>query len=278
MVSTSELKDLARCCVHTFTTKPWTLRQCIDGYRRAGIPAISVWRNVLEETPAKEAGKMLRDAGMRVPALFRGGFFTAHGAADRQKAIDENRRCIEEAREIGAGMVVLVVGATPGMPLAEARRQVAGAIGTILLDAQAANMKLAIEPLHPVYAAERSCINRVAEAREICQKLKHPLLGIAIDTYHVWWDPNLAEEIALAGTQGTLFGFHVSDWRVDTRHLLNDRGLMGEGCIDIRQIRGWVEKAGFTGFIEVEIFSDQYWAMDQQRYLELITQAYLKHV
>jgi sugar phosphate isomerase/epimerase len=221
---------------------------------------------------------MLRDAGMRVPALFRGGFFTAHGAADRQKAIDENRRCITEASEIGAGMVVLVVGATPGMPLAEARRQVAGAIATILPDAQAANMKLAIEPLHPMYAADRSCINRVSEAREICQKLRHPLLGIAIDTYHVWWDPNLAEEIALAGAQDTLFGFHVSDWRVDTRHQLNDRGLMGEGCIDIRQIRTWVEKAGFNGFIEVEIFSDQYWAMDQQRYLELITQAYLQHV
>ena len=186
-----------------------------------------------------------------------------------------NRTCVDEAREIGAEMIVLVVGAVPGMPLAEARKQVAEGIDAVLPYAAAAGVKVAIEPLHPMYAADRSCINRMAEAREICAQLKHPMLGIAADVYHIWWDPDLETEIDLAGKNKTLFGFHVCDWRVDTRHFLNDRGLMGDGCIDIRTIRGWVEATGFRGFNEVEIFSDQYWAMDQNEYLKLIREAYL---
>jgi sugar phosphate isomerase/epimerase len=145
----------------------------------------------------------------------------------------------------------------------------------VLDHAKAANVKLAIEPLHPMYAADKSCINRMAEARGVCEKLRHPMLGIAVDVYHVWWDPDLKEEIALAGQQGTLFAFHVCDWRTDTRHLLTDRGLMGDGCINLRAIRGWVEEAGFRGFNEVEVFSEQYWAMEQAAYVDLIRQAYL---
>jgi sugar phosphate isomerase/epimerase len=270
-----QLKDLSRCAIHTQTNKPWTLPQCIAGYRKAGIDAISVWRHTLEPTGAKTAGKMLRDAGMRVPALVRGGFFAAGDAAGRQTAIDANFVCIDEAREIGAEMIVLVVGAVPGMPLEDARRQVADGIAAVLPHAASAGVKLAIEPLHPMYAADKSCINRMAEAREVCEQLKHPMLGIAVDVYHVWWDPDLRAEISLAGAQRTLFGFHVCDWRVDTRHLLTDRGLMGDGCIDIRTIRGWVEEAGFRGYNEVEVFSDQYWAMDQDQYVERIRRAYL---
>jgi sugar phosphate isomerase/epimerase len=271
----SPLTDLSRCTVHTITTKPWSLRQCIDGYSRIGVKGISVWRNALEAIGPREAGKMLRDAGMTVPALVRGGFFPALEPQHRQSAIDLNRTCIDEAREIGAEMVVLVVGAVPGMPLAEARKQVAEGINAVLPHAAAAGVKLAIEPLHPMYAADRSCINRMAEAREICEQLNHPMLGIAADVYHIWWDPDLKSEIELAGKNKTLFAFHVCDWRVETRHFLNDRGLMGDGCIDIPTIRGWVEKAAFLGFNEVEIFSDQYWAMDQNEYLNLIREAYL---
>ena len=221
---------------------------------------------------------MLRDAGMHVPALVRGGFFVAADAAGRRAAIDVNRECLDEAAEIGAEMVVLVVGAAPGIPLPEARRLVTNGIAAILDEAQARNVKLAIEPLHPMYAADRSCINRMAEARRVCEELRHPMLGIAIDVYHVWWDPDLEREIALAGQQKTLFAFHVCDWKPDTRHLLTDRGLMGEGCIDIRTIRSWVERAGFTGAIEVEIFSEKYWAMDQDHYVSQIREAFLRHV
>jgi sugar phosphate isomerase/epimerase len=274
----AELNDLSRCAIHTQTNKPWSLEQCIAGYREAGIGAVSVWRHTLEATGAKAAGKMLRDAGMRVPALVRGGFFVAPDAAGRQAALGANLACIDEAREIGAEMIVLVCGAMPGMALDQARQQVADGIAALLPHAASAGVRLAIEPLHPMYAADKSCINRMAEARDICQKLKHPMLGIAVDVYHVWWDPDLRSEIALAGKQKTLFGFHVCDWRVDTRHLLTDRGLMGDGCIDIRTIRGWVEEAGFHGYNEVEVFSEQYWAMDQAQYVEKIRRAYLESV
>src|SRR5665213_361106 len=171
-------------------------------------------------------------------------------------------------------MAVLVVGAVAGQALEDGRKQVAEGIAEILDHAQAANVKLAIEPLHPMYAADKSCINRMAEARAVCELLPHPMLGIAVDIYHVWWDPDLQAEIAWAGKNGKLFGFHVCDWRADTRHLLTDRGLMGDGCIDLRTIRGWVEDAGFKGYNEVEVFSEQYWAMDQREYLQLIRRAY----
>ncbi len=272
------LIDLSRCAVHTQTNKPWTLRQCIDGYTRAGIRGISVWREVIHPIGMHEAGKMLRDAGMHVPALVRGGFFVSSDPAKRQKAIDDNKLCIDEAKAIGAEMVVLVVGAEPGLPLVEARKQVTEGMVACLDHATANNVKLAIEPLHPMYAADRSCVNRMHEAREICQKLQHPLVGIACDVYHVWWDPDLQREIELAGEQKTLFAFHVCDWRVNTRDLLNDRGLMGEGCIPLRTIRGWVEATGFNGFNEVEIFSTDYWAMDQDQYVQKIAAAYRQYV
>lgn len=271
------LADLSKCAVHTQTNKPWTLQQCCDAYVEAGIPAVSVWRQVIEPIGIAAAARIVRAAGLTVPALVRGGFFPASAGAARQAAIDTNKTCIDEAQALGADQVVLVVGAVPGMPLSEARRQVADGIGACLDHAQAAGVKLAIEPLHPMYAADKSCVNRMAEAREICDQLQHPLVGMAVDVYHVWWDPDLEREIALAGAADRIFGFHVCDWRVETRDLLTDRGLMGDGCIDIRQIRGWVEAAGFCGWNEVEVFSADYWAMDQTHYVNRITAAYLAH-
>jgi sugar phosphate isomerase/epimerase len=135
-------------------------------------------------------------------------------------------------------------------------------------------VKLSIEPLHPMYAGDKSCVNRMAEAREICEQLQSKWLGIACDVYHVWWDPDLDREIELAGQQGTLLGFHVCDWRLNTRHMLTDRGLMGDGCIDVPGLRAKVEAAGFDGFNEVEVFSEEYWAMDQATYLQLILERY----
>ena len=173
---------------------------------------------------------------------------------------------------------MLVVGAVPGLPLDEARKQIADGIAACLPHAEAVGVKLSIEPLHPMYAADKSCINRMAEARAVCERLDHPMLGIAVDVYHVWWDPDLANEIALVGKQGRLFGFHVCDWRVETRHLLTDRGLMGDGCIDLRTIRQQVTDAGFDGLIEVEVFSETYWAKDQTEYLSRVVDAYQRYV
>jgi len=273
-----QLNDLSRCAVHTMTNKPWTLRQCVDAYARAGIGGISVWRNVIEPIGAAEAGKLLRDNNLRVPALVRGGFFPATTADARSRAVDVNRACIDEAREIGAEMVVLVCGAVPGMSLEDARKQVTEGIAEILPQARAANVKLAIEPLHPMYAADRSCVCRMTDARRICQQLRDPLVGIAADVFHIWWDSDLQKEIKLAGELGILFAFHVCDWRVQMRDMLNDRGLMGDGVIDLRTLRGWVEDAGFNGFNEVEVFSEEYWKMDQADYVTLITERYLKCV
>jgi sugar phosphate isomerase/epimerase len=273
----AKLTDLSRCAIHTFTNKPWTLEECIAGYARAGIGALSVWRETIEPIGSKAAAKILADSGMKVSALVRGGFFTGANAKPRQQAIDENWTFLDQARDIGARMLVLVVGATPGVPLSEGRRQVTDGVAAILPHAESLGIKLAIEPLHPVYAAGRSCINRVKEARLVCEALANPMVGIAVDVYHVWWDADLEAEIALAGRQKQLFAFHISDWRIQTRDLLNDRGLMGDGCIDIRGIRGWIEDAGFDGLIEVEIFSKEFWAMDQNQFVEMICRAYLTH-
>ena len=278
----NEIHDLSRCAIHTLTNKPWTLAQCCEQYARAGLGGVSIWRDVVDPEERgvglDEAVRIVRGSGLSVPAYVRGGFFPGSEPAKRHQAVDRNRRILDEAAALGAEQVVLVVGAEPGLPLAEARRQVAAGIAECLPHAEVVGVKLSIEPLHPMYAADKSCVNRMAEAREICDELDHPMLGIAVDVYHVWWDPELAREIQRAGEKNRLFGFHVCDWRVDTRHLLTDRGLMGEGCIEIRAIRDLMERAGFCGYHEVEIFSQAHWEQDQEAYLKQIVESYRRSV
>ncbi len=236
---------------------------------------MTVWRQHLEPFGPKEAGVMIRDAELTPVSLCRGGFFPAKSRRARREALDENRKAIDEAWELGVPIVVLVCGAVPGMPLADARRQIAEGIAELLDHAKAAQVLLSIEPLHPMYAADRSAINTLKQANDIVEALKSPWVGVTVDVYHLWWDPDLEKEVHRAAK--SILSFHVSDWRTPTRDLLNDRGLMGEGCINISQIRRWVEAAGFTGFIEVEILSNTYWAMDQPGYVERIKRAYLDH-
>jgi sugar phosphate isomerase/epimerase len=275
MTSATPLTDFSRLCLHTMTTRPWKLREAIDGYTRADVPAITVWRQALEPYGAAEAGRMLRGSGLRVVSLCRGGFFAARDGARRQAAIDDNLRAIDEARVIGAPLIVLVCGAVPGLPLAEAQRQIEDGIAAILPKAQAANVKLAIEPLHPMYADTRSAITTLKQANDIVERLNHPNLGVTVDVFHVWWDPELAMQIKRAAPW--IFSFHTCDWKVEMSDMLNDRGLMGEGCIDLRGLRGMVEATGFAGAIEVEIFSNHYWALEQRQFVEQIKQAYLNH-
>jgi sugar phosphate isomerase/epimerase len=259
-------------CIHTMTTKPWPLAEAIDAYVRAGVPAITVWRQHLEPYGAKEAGRRLRDAELSVASLCRGGFFPAKEKADRQKAIDDNFRAVDEAAEIGAPLIVLVCGAVPGMPLADAREQILDGIAEVLPHAQSCGVMLGIEPLHPMYAADRSAVNTLKQANDMVARLGSPWVGVTVDVYHLWWDSELEREIQRAGK--SILSFHVCDWRTQTRDFLNDRGLMGEGCIDIPRIRHWVEAAGFTGWIEVEIFSNELWAGDQYTYLDRVIKAY----
>lgn len=269
------LSDLSRLCMHTMTTKPWSLKEAVDGYARAGVPAITVWRQHLDPIGLAEAAVILRDSGLKVVSLCRGGFFPAHSAENRQHAIDDNRRAIDEAHAIGAPLIVLVCGAVPGLPLDTARKQIADGIAAVLPHAASAGVKLAIEPLHPMYADSRSAINTLEQANDMVAAIASDQLGVTIDVYHLWWDPKLELQIRRAGN--TIFSFHVCDWRTPTRDILNDRGLMGEGCINIREIRSWVENTGFAGPIEVEIFSNEYWSIDQFAFVESIKSAYLKH-
>lgn len=269
--------DLSRLCIHTATTRPWGIEEAVGRYAAAGVAGITVWRTAFAQRTPAAVGALARDHGLSVVSLCRGGFFPAASAAERSGAIDENRRCIDEAAEVGAPHVVLVCGSVPGQPLSESRRQITDGIAAVLAHASAAKVRLALEPLHPMYAADRSAVSTVGQARAICGELASPWLGIALDVYHTWWDERLEDEIRACGRDGTLFAFHISDWRTPTVDLLEDRGLMGEGCIPIRQIRGWVEAAGFRGFNEVEIFSRRLWAGDQARFLEDIKAAYLAH-
>ncbi|MEM7699253.1 MAG: sugar phosphate isomerase/epimerase family protein [Verrucomicrobiota bacterium] len=272
------MKDFSKLCIHTITTRDWSIEEAIDRYAEAGVAGITVWRQWLAERDTEQIGERIRQAGLEIVSTCRGGFFPSTTASGRSEAIDENRAAIREAAALGAPMVVLVCGAVPGQSLDLSRQQIADGIAALLPLAEELSVKLAIEPLHPMYADDRSAINSMATANAICDQLDHSLVGIAADVYHLWWDPDLEEQIARAGTKERLFAFHICDWRTPTVDLLNDRGLMGEGCIDIPQIRRWMEKSGFSGFHEVEIFSDRWWAKDPGDFLEAILRAYREFV
>ncbi len=276
-MSAAPLTDLSRLCVHTITTKPWSIEEAARRFSEAGVGGITVWRDALAGRDIRQTGHMLRELNLEVVSLCRGGFFPHADAAGRQRALDDNRQAIDEAAALGAPHVVLVCGAVPGQPLEESRKQIRDGIAAVLPHAEAAGVKLAIEPLHPMYADSRSAVNTLAQANDMAEELDSPWVGVAVDVYHLWWDPALETEIYRCGRNEQLLAFHLCDWKTPTTDLLNDRGLMGEGCINLRQIRGWVEKAGFTGFNEVEIFSNRYWAGDQAAFLEKIIGAYYQH-
>ena len=271
----SKLFDYSRLCVHTLTNKPWNLRQCVENYSAAGIPGITIWRNVLEGQNLRDARKMIDDSGLNVVSIARGGFFPSVEADKRQQALDDNFLAIEQAEVLGAPVIVLVCGADRRQSLEKSREQIQEGIVKLLPRAKAAGVKLAIEPLHPMYAGDRSAINTLEQANNMAEQINSDYVGVAVDVYHLWWDNNLEREIKRCGNNGNLLAFHVCDWNVPTIDFLNDRGLMGDGCINVPQIRVWVEEAGFNGYNEVEIFSDKYWATDQKEYLEKIKGAYM---
>jgi len=273
-MSASQINDLSRLCVHTITTKPWKIEEAAKHFSAAGVSGITVWRDALEGRDVRKTGDMLRDHGLQIISLCRGGFFPHREQAKRAAAIDENKKAIDEAAALGTDMVVLVCGASPDQSLEESRKQIRDGISALLPHAESSGVRLAIEPLHPMYADTRSAINTLGQANDMAEALDSSWVGVAVDVYHLWWDPSLEQEIKRCGENGNLFAFHVCDWNVPTTDMLNDRGLMGEGCIPINKIRGWVEEAGFTGFSEVEIFSNKFWKEDQSEFLKKIISAY----
>lgn len=273
-MSAKQLTDLSQLCIHTITTKPWSIEEAAKNFSAAGVKGITVWRDALEGRNIRRVGQQLRDQGLTVVSLCRGGFFPDKESAKRKAAIDDNKRAIEEAAELGTSLVVLVCGSSPSQSLEDSRAQIHDGIAAVLPDAAAAGVKLAIEPLHPMYADTRSAINTLTQANDLAEALNSPWVGVAVDVYHLWWDPVLEQEINRCGKNGHLLAFHICDWSVPTTDLLLDRGLMGEGCIPVRKIRSWVEATGFEGFYEVEIFSNKYWKQDQSLFLEKIITAY----
>jgi sugar phosphate isomerase/epimerase len=251
------------------------LVQIIDACARHGIRAIDPWRDQVAGVGLERAVRAVRDAGLELSGYCRGGMFTSD-AARRGEVRDDNRRAVDEARALGAPSVVLVVGGLPqysrpgsvaSKDIAAARAQVEDAIAEMLDYAREANMPLAIEPLHPAYAADRACVNTTRQALDICDRLdpqRSGALGVALDVYHIWWDPEVLAQIARAGAD-RLLAFHVCDWLVPTKDLLNDRGMMGDGVIDIKHLRAAVEDQGFAGYSEIEIFSNDWWgrSMDE---------------
>jgi len=277
MSDAAAMAGLERLCLHSVTIKSWPIETAASKFSAAGAAGITVWRDALAGRDIAKTGQMIRDHGLAVVSLCRGGFFPARSTADRAKATEDNRRAIAEAHALGAPHIVLVCGAVPGQPLAESRKQITEGIAALLPDCEAAGVKLAVEPLHPMYADSRSAVNTLSQANDMVEKLGSPWVGVAADVYHLWWDPALENEIARSGRLKALLAFHISDWRTPTLDILNDRGLMGEGCIPLRQIRAWVEAAGFKAFNEVEIFSTRLWDSDPDEYLVNIVRAYRDH-
>jgi sugar phosphate isomerase/epimerase len=238
----------------------WTFSQMVEGCARQGITHVAPWRDQVAAAGLGEAKRILEANGMRVTGYCRGGMFTAETSNGRQAAIDDNLRAVDEAAALSADCLVLVVGGLPGssQDIAGARQMVVEGIAAILPHARAAGVPLAIEPLHPMYAADRACVNTLDQALDLCAALGEGV-GVAIDVYHVWWDPNLAAAIARAGRMNAILAHHICDWLVPTTDLLLDRGMMGDGVIDLKTIRGMIEAAGYRGPQEVEIFSARNW-------------------
>jgi sugar phosphate isomerase/epimerase len=257
--------------------KQGDLAEIIEACARHGIRAIDPWRDQVAAIGLDRAARAVRDAGLELSGYCRGGMFTAD-PAHRIEARDDNRRAVDEAKALGAGCLVLVVGGLPqysrpgsaaSKDIAAARAQVDDAIAEMLVHAREAKMPLAIEPLHPAYAADRACVNTTKQALDICDRLdpqRSGALGVALDVYHVWWDPEVLTQIARAG-KARLLAFHVCDWLVPTRDILNDRGMMGDGVIDIKRLRAAVEAQGFDGYSEIEIFSHEWWERPMEEVL-----------
>jgi sugar phosphate isomerase/epimerase len=267
MTATSaQALPLSRCSINTATLGHRSpIGDVIDRVARHGFGAIAPWRRDLEGLDHRLVGKHIREAGLSLSGYCRGTYFPGATRAAFEANVTDNRRAIDEAAALGAPCFVLVVGSLPegSKDLDSARAQVSEGLGSLLPHAREAGVGLAVEPLHPMYAGDRSCITSLGEALAVCEQLdpnQEGGIGVAIDVYHVWWDWRLTADIVAAGKAGRILAFHVCDWLVPTNDLLLDRGMTGDGVIDVRRIRSEVESAGYGGFVEVEVFSKRWWS------------------
>lgn len=261
------MADLARLSLNTVTVRGWTLGQCIEGCARHGIRGISPWRDRIAEYGLARAARHVRDAGLRVSGVCRGGMFQLDGAGE------DNRRAVDEVAALGADCLVMVVGGLPAgsRDIAGARARAEEGLAALAPYARDAGVKLGLEPLHPMTCADRSVLSTTAQALGWAERAG-PDVGVVLDVYHTWWDPMIARSIERA--RGRIHGFHVCDWLVPTSDLVFDRGMMGDGVIDLRGFRGMVDGAGYEGLIEVEILSNAWWARDPDDVLGIVKERF----
>ena len=259
------MADKARLSLNQITLSSWSVSQAVEGCVRHGIPSIALWRHKIAEAGLSACVRSVRDAGLHVSSVCRGGMFPATTRAGRQDNLEDNFRAVDEAAALKADSLVLVVGGAAETGLSEARKMVEDGIAALLPYAREHGVKLGIEPLHPMYAAERAVVNTIAQALDLASAYPPQEVGLVLDVFHIWWDPQVLPSIAAA--VGRIYGFHVNDWLVPLPDLLLGRGMMGDGVIDSRMLRLAVDQTGYTGPIEVEIFNRKIWDSDPDQVL-----------
>lgn len=264
-----------RFSLNQWTTRYWPIPEMVEGCAVAGVAGVGLWREPVAEYGLARTAKLFRDAGVEVTSLCRGGFFNTAGS------LDDNRRAIEEAAELGAPVLVLVSGGLPegSRDLDGARSRVAAALAELAPYAGRHGVRLAIEPLHPMYCSDRCVVSTVGQALDLAAAHPAEHLGVVIDTYHLWWDPRAYDDIARAGRAGRIALFQVADWVTPLpAGVLTGRGLLGDGCVQLRRFRTAVDEAGYAGPIEVEIFNVELWEMAGPAALALCLERFAEHV
>ncbi|MYX08227.1 TIM barrel protein [Streptomyces sp. SID8375] len=276
---------LDRLSLNQETVRQWSLPELADGCARAGVRGVGLWRAPVQQFGVAAAARLIRDAGLRVTSLCRGGFFTAADPVERAAALDDNRAALDEAAALGTDTLVLVSGGLPSgsRDLPGARERVADALGELAPYAAERGVRLALEPLHPMYAADRCVVSTLAQALDLAERFPADRVGVVVDTYHLWWDDTVGAQIGRAGGTGgagsRLAAFQLADWVTPLPEgVLLGRGQLGDGSVDLRWFRERVETAGYRGPVEVEIFNPALWARDGAEVLAEIVQRVRTHV
>ena len=270
------MASLNRLSLNQATVQHWGVQQAVEGCLRHSIPSIALWRHKIQETGLAECVRLVRGAGLHVSSVCRGGMFVAADAGERRERIHDNFRAVDEAAELRADSLVLVVGGTPAVPIAEARIMVADGLAELVPYARGRGVRLGLEPLHPVYAADRCVLNTIDQALAMASPYPAEEVGLILDVFHIWWDPTVFAQIKRA--QGRIFGFHACDWLSPLPDVLLGRGMMGDGVIDNRALRLAVDAAGYSGPIEVEIFNQQLWDTPGDDVLKTVVERFVSLV
>jgi sugar phosphate isomerase/epimerase len=274
------MSSLARFSINQMTVKQLSMPELVESCLELGVPGVGLWREPVQSYGLDATAKLVRDAGLAVTTLCRGGFLTAIDPRERARALDDNRAAVDEAATLGTDTLVLVSGGLPAgsKDLHGARERIADALGELGPYAAERGVRLAIEPLHPMYAADRCVVSTLAQALDLAERFPAEQVGVTVDTYHIWWDDTAPAQIARAGAGGRIHTFQLADWTTPLPEgVLNGRGQIGDGSIDMREWRGYVEAAGYSGPIEVELFNDGLWARDGREVLAETAARFVEH-